>query len=89
MKKETYVAEAPVTAGGMEITLLAKQSVTWSYLKGVWYFDLRKQPVYAVFSCNGRVTVTDMLGQEVPIDQARSEFPCWGSGPEGAASLRE
>lgn len=89
MRKEMYVAEAPVTAGGMEITLLVRQSVTWSCLKGVWYFDLRKQPVYAVFSCNGKVTVINMLGQEVPIDQARFEYPCWGSGPAVAASLRE
>lgn len=88
MKKEIPVADGPIIIGNVTITLLVRHVVSWFYIKGLLYFDVRKQPVYAVLSRNGQCKITDMLGQDVTIDQAKSEFPCLDSGPAGAMSPR-
>jgi len=90
MKKELLFAEASVTIGETSIILLVRQDIIWFNIKGVLYFDVRKQPVYVVLTRHGQSKVLDMLGCEIPIHQAEMEFPCLNANPAGAGyPLRE
>jgi hypothetical protein len=75
MKKEILVVEAPVIIGDVTLKLLVKQSISWFSIKGVLYFNVIKQPVYAVLSYRGSSKVLDMLGQECSIHQVKLEYP--------------
>ena len=87
MKKEILAAEAPVIIGEVTIKLLVKQSISWFSIKGVLYFNVRKEPVYAVLSCRGSSKVLDMLGQEISIHQVKLEYPGLDVVPGGAEFL--
>jgi hypothetical protein len=75
MKKEILFAEAPVVAGEVTLKLLVRQSILWFNIKGVLYFSVSKEPVYAVVSYRGSSKVLDMMGQEIPIHQVKLEYP--------------
>ncbi|MCX6008201.1 MAG: hypothetical protein NTZ34_13205 [Chloroflexi bacterium] len=82
MKKEILTAEAPVVIGDVTLKLLVKQSISWFTIKGVLYFNVIKQPVYAVLSRRGSSKVLDMLGQEISIHQVKLEYPGLDVAPE-------
>ena len=75
MKKEILVAETPVAFGEVTLKMLVKQSILWFNIKGVPYFSVSKEPVYAVLSCRGGSKVLDMMGREIPIHQVKLEYP--------------
>jgi len=90
MKIEMLSAETPETIGDMTITPLVRQEVICFCIKDVLIFDVKKQPVYVVLTSNGHSKVLDMLGCEIPIHQAETEFPCLNVNPAGAGyPLRE
>ena len=64
-----------VITGDVTLKLLVKQSILWFNIKGVPYFSVSKEPVYAVLSCRGGSKVLDMMGREIPIHQVKLEYP--------------
>jgi hypothetical protein len=87
MRNEVIFAESPLTIGGITVTLLCKQSVTWSEVKGLLSYTAIKKPVYAVLSCGGSCRVLDMSSREVPIHQVKLEYPGLDAVPGVAGPL--
>jgi hypothetical protein len=75
MRDEVITAETSLTVGGMTVTVLSRQSVTCSEVKGLLSFTAVKKPVYVVLFYGGRCHVLDMLSREVPIRQVKLEYP--------------
>jgi hypothetical protein len=75
MRDEVIIAEMPLTVGRMTVTLLCRQSVTWSEVKGLLSVTAVKKPVYAVLAQGGCCRILDMFNREVPIHQVKLEYP--------------
>jgi hypothetical protein len=75
MKKEMLLCEAPFKVGKFAVTPLVRASYESLEIGGTVSFQASKHPVYVLVSSAGTNLLLDTAGNEIPIHQARLEFP--------------